>query len=288
MYGSLTHWQLRSKKLYLGDGPKFMGIVNVTPDSFSDGGQYYDTDRAVEHALQLARDGADILDIGGESTRPYSNEVSLDEELARVIPVIERVVNLTDVPVSVDTSKAEVAAAAIEMGAEIINDVSGFRDQGMIDVALKTHSAICAMHMQGTPKTMQDNPHYENVTEDIFTFLKQRKQQLVSAGIDIARICLDPGVGFGKSHQHNLTLIHQCSRFNELDVPILIGHSRKRFIAKMLGDDACDRDAATAALAIYMSMCGINVIRVHNIRLCRQMIEVYRAACTGVHPSIGS
>jgi len=223
-----------------------MGIVNVTPDSFSDGGHFSQTDAAAQHALKLASQGATILDIGGESTRPYSTPVEVEQELSRVIPVIEKVVSRTDVPISIDTSKSVVAAAAIAAGAEIINDVTGLEgDPKMIDVAVESGAGVCAMHMQGTPQNMQ-----------------------LDSGIGLKKICLDPGIGFGKSHDHNLQLIRDCHRFHELGCPILIGHSRKGFIAKLLGDKAAtiaQRDAGTLAITLQLARQGIQIIRVHEV-----------------------
>ena len=251
-----------------------MGIVNVTPDSFSDGGKFSQIDDAVEHALNLANQGAAILDIGGESTRPYSTAVETDQELERVIPVIQELVTKTKTPISIDTSKSVVAAAAISAGAEIINDVTGLQgDAKMIDVALQTGAGVCAMHMQGTPQVMQDNPSYENVTRDIYTYLAQRKSTLVDAGIKPEKICLDPGIGFGKTLDHNLQLIRDCHQFHDLGCPILIGHSRKGFISKLINADLAQasplsidqRDAGTLAISLQLAQQGIQVIRVHEV-----------------------
>lgn len=246
-----------------------MGIVNVTPDSFSDGGNFSQADAAAEHALKLASQGAAILDIGGESTRPYSTPVEVEQELSRVIPVIEKVVSRTDVPISIDTSKSVVAAAAIAAGAEIINDVTGLEgDPKMIDVAVQSGAGVCAMHMQGTPQNMQDNPSYVDVTREIHGYLTERKSFLLDSGIGLKKICLDPGIGFGKSHDHNLQLIRDCHQFHELGCPILIGHSRKGFIAKLLGDKAAtiaQRDAGTLAITLQLARQGIQIIRVHEV-----------------------
>ena len=245
-----------------------MGIVNVTPDSFSDGGKFSQTDAAVEHALKLAQQGAAILDIGGESTRPYSTPVDVEQELSRVIPVIEKVAARTDVPISIDTSKSVVAAAAIAAGAEIINDVTGLEgDPKMIDVAVQTGAGVCAMHMQGTPQTMQDQPSYVDVTREIHGYLAKRKTFLLDSGIALQKICLDPGIGFGKTHDHNLQLIQDCHQFHDLGCPILIGHSRKGFISKLLGGEAtiAQRDAGTLAITLQLAQQGIQIIRVHEV-----------------------
>ena len=275
-------WRLRTRTLEFAHRPLLMGIVNVTPDSFSDGGNYLDSHAAVAHALQLVADGADLLDIGGESTRPYAKRVTAEEELRRVIPVIEHVRRRTDVPLSIDTSKAAVAAAALDAGAEIINDVTGLTgDPGIIPLAVRTGAAVCAMHMQGTPQTMQDDPRYDDVVEEILGYLRQRRDALMAAGIDREQICLDPGVGFGKTHEHNRTLMANCGRFHDLGRPVLVGHSRKGFLAKILGDKEADRDAATAGAALAAAVQGIQVIRVHNVRLVREALLAFKA-CGGL------
>lgn len=259
-----------------------MAIVNVTPDSFSDGGRFLDVGAAVDHAMRLVAEGADLLDVGGESTRPYATPVSQDEELDRVAPVIERVVRLTDAPISIDTSKAAVAAAAIAAGAEIINDVTGLTgDPAMIATALATGAGVCAMHMQGTPQTMQDDPRYTNVVEEILAYLAQRRDALLAAGIGRERICLDPGIGFGKTHQHNLTLMANLGRFHELGCPVLAGHSRKGFLGKLLGDGEADRDGATAGAALAAAGQGVQIVRVHAVQLVREALLAFEA-CGGI------
>ncbi len=235
-------WQLRTRQLEFGSQPKLMGILNVTPDSFSDGGRFFSVESAVSRALQLEDEGADILDIGGESTRPFSEAVPGDEELRRVVPVLEALQARLSIPVSVDTMKARVAEAAIALGVEIINDVSGLEsDPKMIEVAKSTGAGICAMHMRGTPQTMQLDPSYENVVVDIERYLAGRLEWLMSAGIAQERICLDPGIGFGKTHEHNLELLRSVRLFHKLGCPLLVGHSRKGFIAKILNDKSADR-----------------------------------------------
>lgn len=272
------NWQLRDTTLSFTEGPAIMGIVNVTPDSFSDGGRWNDPDRAVEHALQLVQDGAAILDIGGESTRPYSESVDVDEELNRVVPVIKKIVSQTDIPISIDTSKAAVAQAAVDAGAQIINDITGLTgDPEMIEIALRSGAGICAMHMQGTPQTMQDSPQYGNVVEDIFLYLIRRKQALFAAGIEQEKICLDPGIGFGKTHEHNIELIQNCERFHDLGCPILVGHSRKGFIGKLIGDKEADRDAGTLAITLMLAQKKIQIIRVHDVARTYQAMKVWTA-----------
>ncbi len=273
-----TSWQLRTKRLNFARGPLLMGIVNVTPDSFSDGGDYFDAERAIEHGLRLASEGASILDVGGESTRPYSVPVDDDEELRRVIPVIASLVRQTDIPVSVDTTKASVARAAIDVGAEILNDVTGLEgDPEMLQVAVQSQLGICAMHMQGTPQTMQDAPVYDDVVEDIFAYLQQRRDALHAAGVSGERICLDPGIGFGKTHQHNLTLVANCSRFHDTGCPLLVGHSRKGFIGKVLGDKELDRTFATIGVTLALAAQGTQIIRVHDIRSNREALALFVA-----------
>jgi dihydropteroate synthase len=266
-------WSLKTQTLHLDAGPAIMGIVNVTPDSFSDGGKYDSTELAIEHAVRLIEDGADIIDIGGESTRPYSEPVDQREEQNRVVPVIEGLVErmkdaaVRTVPISIDTSKAAVAKAAIEAGAEIINDVTGLEgDPKMLQVATESKVGVCAMHMQGTPQNMQDHPKYDNVVEDVYGYLAERKKRLLDAGIDEGSICLDPGIGFGKTHEHNIQLLRHVSRFVELGCPILVGHSRKGFIGQLLGDKEADRDSATLAIALMLAQQGVHVIRVHEVK----------------------
>ncbi len=244
-----------------------MGIVNVTPDSFSDGGQHDTPQLAIDHGIRLAKQGAAILDVGGESTRPYSAPVETNEELDRVIPVVEGLAAAVDVPISIDTSKSAVAAAAVNAGAQIINDVTGLEgDPAMVSVALSTGAGVCAMHAQGPPQTMQDDPRYGNVTEEIFDYLMQRQASLVSAGIPHEKICLDPGIGFGKTHEHNLQLVREAERFLQTGSPILIGHSRKGFIGKLLGDKERNRDAGTLGISVLLAIKGIQVLRVHEVQ----------------------
>lgn len=272
-------WRLPSRALNLPRRPLLMGIVNVTPDSFSDGGKFLDPLAAAEHAMELAAAGADILDIGGESTRPYSQRVPEGEELGRVLPVITEVTRLTDLPISIDTSKASVARACIDAGAEIINDVTGLNgDPDMVAVAVKARTGVCVMHMRGTPQTMQDNPVYDDVAEDIFQYLRSRRDALLAAGIDHERICLDPGIGFGKSHEHNLALLSGCGRFHDLECPVLVGHSRKGFIAKMLGDSDADRAAGTIGVALSLARQGVQIIRVHDVQAVCEALLLFEAS----------
>tara|TARA_Y100001934_G_scaffold276599_1_gene373499 strand:- start:594 stop:1385 length:792 start_codon:yes stop_codon:yes gene_type:complete len=261
-----------------------MGIINVTPDSFSDGGRYFHADKAVEHALELARQGADILDIGGESTRPYSDPVVLQEELDRVIPVIEKIRAREDIVLSIDTSKAEVARECVAQGVEIINDVTGFcGDEAMVSLAAESQVGVCAMHMQGSPQTMQDAPEYENVVDEIFKYLSDRRDSLMEAGISSDRICLDPGLGFGKNLSHNLKILQQIDSFHRLHCPLLVGHSRKGFITKILEaeigkESAPDREAGTLGVSIFLASRGVQILRVHNVAMTRQALVLFEAA----------
>jgi dihydropteroate synthase len=283
-----THWQLRTRSLALPQPggalrrPLVMGIVNVTPDSFSDGGRHAGVEAAVAHGLQLVADGADILDVGGESTRPYSAPVPLDEELRRVSAVVRQLAERSGVPVSIDTSKAAVAIEAIAGGAEIINDVTGLAgDPDMLRVAVTSGTGVCAMHMQGTPQTMQVEPRYDDVVADIHRYLAARRDALLQAGIPREKICLDPGIGFGKTHSHNRELMAQAGRFLDLGVPILVGHSRKGFIGKALeaalGRSATrdELDAGTAGAACGLAGQGIQIVRVHAVGLVRAALELF-------------
>lgn len=259
-----------------------MGIVNVTPDSFSDGGKFFDANAAVSHALQLVADGADILDVGGESTRPNAVDVSEDVELARVLPVIERLVAQVSVPISIDTRKAAVARAAIESGAEIINDVSGLtHDPEMVEVAVATDAGVCVMHMQGTPQTMQAQPTYGDVVREVHDYLCSRRDALIAAGVEPTRICLDPGIGFGKTFNHNLALLQNAGQFHDLGCPVLVGHSRKRFLASIVGNENsenADRTAATMGVSLALAEQGVQMLRVHDVRQMREALLAFAAA----------
>jgi dihydropteroate synthase len=269
-------WQLRTQRIEFSSQPTLMGIVNVTPDSFSDGGQFDNAAAAVDHALQLANDGAAILDIGGESTRPYATKVSTQDELNRVIPVVEQLAKQTTVPISIDTSSATVARAAIDAGAEIINDVTGLtNDSEMPSVAASTSVGVCAMHMQGTPQTMQDDPQYADVITEIHEYLQGRLDQLIQHGIEHSRICLDPGIGFGKSHHHNLQLLKSCHQFHAIGAPLLVGHSRKGFIAHVLDDRECERTSGTIGTSIALALQGVQILRVHDVAEVQRALTMF-------------
>ena len=272
-------WDLGRRQLSLVNRPLVMGILNVTPDSFSDGGKYDRPEQAVDMALQMQADGADIIDIGGESTRPYSVAVSAQDERLRVMPVINQLSGKLSIPISIDTSKSLVAQAAIDGGAEIVNDVTGLEgDPEMPALVCAAGVGICVMHMRGTPQTMQEDPHYENVVEQIYDYLIQRRDFCINLGIPPNKICLDPGIGFGKTHEHNLELIRSTKRFTQLGSPLLIGHSRKGFIAKLLGDQAADRTAATLGVSMALAAAGADILRVHDVKQTVEALRLFKAA----------
>ena len=273
----VTHWQLRTRSLRLEERPLLMGIVNVTPDSFSDGGSFLDPDRAVEQALTLIDEGADIIDIGGESTRPYAAEVPPDEEARRVLPVLQALSRQTDVPLSIDTRKPSVAAAALDEGVEIINDVSGFRADDMQRIAVAGKAGICLMHMRGTPQTMQNEPEYDDVVSEVCSYLQRQALRLTDAGVAPERICLDPGIGFGKRTEHNWQLLRGIEQLLALQHPLLIGHSRKGFLGKLIGDDQADRRYATIGVGLAMAAAGVHILRVHEVRPLREALLAFTA-----------
>jgi len=257
--------------------PHVMGIVNVTPDSFSDGGQYISTEAAVAHALALIDEGADILDIGGESTRPNAKPVSLDEELDRVIPVIMALSKQINVPISIDTYKPKVMHAAIEAGASIVNDVRALQEEGALEVVANSNAGVCLMHMQGTPQTMQINPQYQNVLSEVNAFLADRLQITIKAGIGIDRILLDPGFGFGKTRAHNILLIQQLECFAELGQPLLVGLSRKSVLGQVAGGDVNERLYASIAASTIAAMKGAKILRVHDVKETKEALKVVSA-----------
>lgn len=274
-----THWKLRERTLRFAQRPLLMGILNVTPDSFSDGGKFIDPRAAVEHGHRLAAEGAAIIDVGGQSTRPGSGRVDADEELRRVLPVVERLCGELDVPVSIDTYHAAVAQEAVAAGAEIINDVTALTgDVKMPDVAAQSGAGVCLMHMRGTPQTMQDDPQYADVVEEVYNYLAARHDAAVEAGIDAQRIVLDPGIGFGKTTQHNLALLRAAGRFHRLGRPLLVGPSRKGFIGRVLDDMDADRTAATIGVSLAMTTAGVQILRVHDVAAIRQAIELFVAS----------
>jgi dihydropteroate synthase len=279
--GSLT--------LELGRRTLIMGVVNVTPDSFSDGGHFYSTDRAITQALRLVEEGADILDIGGESTRPFSESVDASEELDRVLPVIDGLVKQVAVPISIDTTKALVARQAVAAGASIINDISALRmDPQMAATASRCRVPLILMHMQGNPKTMQVEPVYDDLIADIMAFLSAAMDRAVAAGVDRKAVIIDPGIGFGKTIAHNLQLIRHLDRFHDLDAPLLIGPSRKMFIRQIIKDPA-EKDIdplsvevawGTQATVAAAAMQGTHIVRVHDVARTRATLAIIDAIRT--------
>lgn len=259
------------------DRPYVMGIVNVTPDSFSDGGQFSNTDLAVEHALKLVEEGADILDIGGESTRPNAEPVPLQEELNRVIPVIQALQGRVNVPISIDTYKPEVMRAAIAAGADLVNDIKALQEIGALEAVKKSNVGICLMHMQGTPQTMQIDPHYEDVVAEVKTFLNQRLQILLAAGVEKNRILLDPGFGFGKTREHNIRLVKELDQLLDLGQPLLVGLSRKSVLGKLTGGDESQRLHASVAAAVVSAMKGAHIVRVHDVSATVEAMKIVAA-----------
>jgi dihydropteroate synthase len=271
-------WQLRQRSIDFGPLPRLMGILNVTPDSFSDGGKFLDARQAIDHGLRLEDEGADLLDIGGESTRPYADPVSTEDELRRIMPVVEGLVGRAAIPLSIDTSKPAVARAALEAGAEIVNDVTALSDPQMRQVVRELQPGLCAMHMRGTPQTMQNEPTYADVVREIGEYLQQRRDQLTADGVAVARVCLDPGIGFGKTTSHNLELLQNCWRFHALGCPLLVGFSRKGLIGKVLGDPDADRLAGGLGVASSLARQGVQILRVHEVAPYRQTLALYAAS----------
>ena len=255
-----------------------MGVLNVTPDSFSDGGLFLDHDAALAQGLRMAEEGADIIDVGGESTRPGSDDVPVDQEIERTAPVVKGLVAELDVPVSIDTRKAEVTRAALDAGAVIVNDVSAGRDPGMFDVAREFGAGMVLMHMLGEPKTMQEDPRYEDVVREVHDNLGARLDAAVEGGIDQDRLCVDPGLGFGKTYQHNLELMRSIEAFLDLEVPLLVGPSRKSFIGKALGDLPMDeRLEGTLASVAWLAGRGAHIVRVHDVEPTVRVLKVVDA-----------
>lgn len=285
-------WKTSRRTITITDRPRIMGILNVTPDSFSDGGRFdsreassedqRSVEAAVQAGLQMQADGADVLDIGGESTRPYSTPVDTETEISRVVPVIQRLSKQLDIAISIDTSKAAVAAAAVRAGAEIINDVTALQgDSEMSELVRRSGVGVCVMHMQGTPQTMQDNPAYENLVEEIRDYLILRRDACLALGIERAKICLDPGIGFGKTHEHNIELTRSVDRFTDLGCACLIGHSRKGFIRKRLAavveksGKPFDPMAGTLGVSLVAAAAGAHVLRVHDVAETVQALEMF-------------
>ena len=269
------------------DVPRVMGIINATPDSFSDGGQHATVEAAIAHGLALAGEGADILDVGGESTRPGAEDVPLEEELRRVIPVIQALARRVSIPISIDTSKPEVMRAAVEAGAGMINDVFGLRREGALDAAAALGVPVVLMHMQGEPRTMQANPDYDDVVGEVHRFLAERIFVAEMAGIAKKRIVVDPGFGFGKGTQHNLQLLAQLQRFTELGVPVLAGVSRKKTIGELTGrDDPRERIFGSVAAHLVAAQRGAMLLRVHDVAATVDALKVWNAVSAVPAPRV--
>lgn len=263
--------------LFNKQSPLIMGILNVTPDSFSDGNQYLQLDPAVKHAEQMLQDGADIIDIGGESTRPGAAEVSADEEIHRVIPVLEKLKSSLDCLVSVDTSKPQVMHAAVAAGADMINDVRALTLPGAMEIISKHTTPVCLMHMQGDPKNMQNNPQYEQVVIQVKNYLAERIQACEAAGVNKNRIIIDPGFGFGKTLAHNLALLKQLDAFTDLGVGVLAGLSRKSMLGQITGRELDERLAASLAVALIAMQQGAQIIRVHDVKQTLDVKKIFLA-----------
>ena len=268
-------------RLLILDRPRIAGIVNVTPDSFSDGGRHLDPQAAIAHGLQLVADGADLLDIGAESTRPGADDVSVDEEVARIVPVIAALAAHVKVPISIDTSKPEVMRAAVEAGAGMINDVRALRADGAVETAASLGVPVCLMPMLGEPRTMQDDPHYDDVVGTVHRFLAERLFACQMAGIATSKLLVDPGFGFGKTLEHNLALLRELARFTEL-APVLVGLSRKRMIETLTGREiASEHAAGSAAAAMSAVQRGASIVRVHDVATTRDALLVWNAVAAG-------
>jgi dihydropteroate synthase len=276
-------WRCRDRTLTLGERTLVMGIVNVTPDSFTDGGMYLTTDDAVRHGARLVDEGADVLDVGGESTRPGAEPVDVVEELRRVIPVIEGLTEMQQTtPISIDTRKPEVARAALEAGARIVNDVTASRDGAMLEAVADTDAGIVLMHMLGEPQTMQDDPRYDDVVAEVHEFLRERIEAAVFAGIAEERVCVDPGIGFGKNVEHNLALLRSVSALRLLGAAVMVGASRKRFIGVLTGaEDPADRLEGSLAAAVLAASLGADVVRVHDVAPTVRALRVADAIVRG-------
>ncbi|MGH2674279.1 MAG: dihydropteroate synthase [Actinomycetota bacterium] len=271
-------WTIGDRVLDCGPHTLVMGVINVTPDSFSDGGRFLDHEAAVGHGVQMAEDGADLLDVGGESTRPGSDPVTVEEELDRVLPVIKRLAAEVDVPLSIDTRKPDVARPALDAGAVIVNEVSGARDPAMFEVVRAAGAGVVLMHMLGEPKTMQVEPRYHDVLREVRAYLAERLEVAQAAGIERDRLAVDPGLGFGKTYEHSLTLMRDIDAFLDLGVPVVVGPSRKSFIGTALGDLPVEqRLEGTAGAVAWMAGRGAHVVRVHDVAEIARVLKVVDA-----------
>lgn len=273
--GEGIHWDAGNFSWALDDEALVMAVLNVTPDSFSDGGRHFRIEDTLASAARFVSEGAAILDVGGESTRPNASVVEVKEELARVIPVIERLSGSTAAAISVDTSKPEVAGAALGAGANIVNDITGFRDPRMVEICAGSNCGLVVMHMQGTPQTMQENPQYLDVVEEVVAFFNERMVSLERAGIKRSRVVLDPGIGFGKTLEHNLALLAGLERLRAVGRPILIGLSRKSFLGLLLEETSIlEREVPTLAMTCLTRSFGAMIHRVHSVRECHQAVRM--------------
>jgi dihydropteroate synthase len=269
-------WTCRDARLPLGERTLVMGIVNVTPDSFSDGAVFADADDAVAHGTRLVDEGADLVDVGGESTRPGSDAIEADEELLRVVPVIEGLVKARPgTPLSVDTRKPEVASAALDAGASVVNDIAGGRNSALLETVSRTGAGVVLMHMLGEPKTMQDDPRYDDVVAEVHEFLRERIEAAVFAGIPEERICIDPGIGFGKTVDHNLALLRAVPALRMLGAAVMVGASRKGFIGTLTGvEDPAARLEGSLAVAVLAAAHGADLVRVHDVEATVRALKV--------------
>ena len=270
------YWIARGRTI-VDDEPIIMGIVNITPNSFSDGGRTFTTDTAVEHALQLVAQGADILDLGGESSRPGANSISLDQELSRVMPVVERLRTKTSIPISIDTTKAEVARQTLGAGADIINDITALGDPEMAKVVLQFGAGVVLMHMAGVPLTMQADPRYRNVTDEVCQYLRARVELAKSAGIDARSIAIDPGIGFGKTFDHNLELLRNTETLATLGHAVLVGTSRKGLLGTLTGRPVHERGVASVTSSLLAVMRGASIARVHDVGMMVDALKVWKS-----------
>ena len=283
--GVTTPWIMNGAGLRLELGRKtlVMGVLNVTPDSFSDGGRFFSPDRAFQYAEMMAAEGADLIDVGGESSRPGADPVSVEEEIRRVVPVIERIARQIDLPISIDTCKAEVAWAAVSAGARLINDITALRhDPKMAEIVAGMKVPVVLMHMQGTPKTMQVDPTYDSIMDDLMRFFKERMDVAREAGIDEERIIIDPGIGFGKTTEQNLEILRSLYRLQDLHRPILVGSSRKSFIGHVLGLPVGDRLEGTTATVVAAVLAGVSIVRVHDVKAMTRVVRMADSIKLGV------
>ncbi len=274
-------WIVRDRRVEITPLPWIMGIVNATPDSFSDGGQFLDSSRAVDQAQHLAEEGAQIIDVGGESTRPGAAPVAKADELRRVLPVVAELAKRSSVLISVDTTKADVARAALDAGAHIVNDISGLTfDPEMPAVCAAARAGVVCMHIRGTPQSMQEDPRYEDVVVEVCQFLERCLVELERQGIAREQVVIDPGIGFGKTASHNLEILGSIKRFRELGRPVCIGHSRKRFLKKLLGRPVDERSFGTVGVSVAVALQGAEILRVHDVAATRDAVLACQAVLT--------